>query len=122
VRLLPAPLVLGMRVAGHLDAQRVDRSVRATEQRSPVRPAEREVDGLLRPPDNADAPAVRRHDPDAARPGAIHPADAVDLKAVGDARLDALVEVGEDAYWNPPVRRSQESSREARQWQRRPRP
>src|SRR3984893_12401313 len=30
VRLLPAPL---MRVAGHLDAQRVDRSVRATEQR-----------------------------------------------------------------------------------------
>jgi hypothetical protein len=33
VRLLPAPLVPRMRVAGHLDAQRVDRSVRATEQR-----------------------------------------------------------------------------------------
>src|SRR5580693_9325967 len=31
VRLLPAPLVPRMRVAGHLDAQRVDRSVRATE-------------------------------------------------------------------------------------------
>ena len=91
MRLLPAPLVAGMRVAGHFDAQRVDRSVRATEQRSQVRPAEREVDGLLRPPDDADAPAVRRHDPDAARPGAIHPADAVDLEAVGDAWLDALV-------------------------------
>src|SRR5439155_17068934 len=80
VRLLPAPLVPGMRVAGHLDAQRVDRSVRATEQRPQVRSAEREVDGLLRPPDDADAPAAQRHDPDAARPGAIRPADTVDLE------------------------------------------
>ena len=37
------------------------------------------------------------HDPDAARSGAIDPADAVDLQPVGDARLAALVQVGEDA-------------------------
>src|SRR5438309_3506032 len=98
VRLLPAlVLVPGMRTAGNFDAQRIDRGVGATEQRSQVRPAEREVDGLLRPPDDADAPTVRGHDPDAARPRAINPADAVDLEAVGDARLAALVEIGEDA-------------------------
>src|SRR5438477_13162515 len=84
VRLLLAPPVPGMRIAGHPDAQRVDRGVRATEQRPQVRPTEREVDGLLRPPDDADAPAVRPHNPNAARPGAINPADAVDLEAVGD--------------------------------------
>src|SRR6516164_987381 len=83
--------------AGNLDAQRVDGGVRATKQRPQVRPTEREVDGLLRPPDDADAPALRCDDPDAARPSAINPPDAVDLEAVGDARLAALVAVGEDA-------------------------
>src|SRR6516164_9062828 len=60
VRLLLAPLVTGMWIAGHLDAQRVDRGVRATEQCPQVRPAEREIHSLLRPADDADAPAVRR--------------------------------------------------------------
>src|SRR5580693_3802713 len=100
LRLLRAALVPGMRIARHLDAQRVDRGVRATEQRPQLRSAEREVDGLLRPPDDADARAVRCHDPDAARPSAINPANAVDLEAVGDAQLTALVEVGEDAAAN----------------------
>src|SRR5215210_3927527 len=94
--LFPGPLVPGMRVAGHLDAQGVDRAVRAAEQGAQIGPAEGEVDGLLRPPDDSDARSVRRHDPDAARAGAIDPADAVDLEAVGNAGLVA-VEVGEDA-------------------------
>src|SRR5580700_24077 len=51
----------------------------STEQRPRVRPAKGEVDGLLRPPDGADAPVVRRQDRDAARSGARNPADAVDL-------------------------------------------
>src|SRR5207253_8108421 len=92
VRLLLAPLVPGMRVAGYLDAQRIDRGVRATEQRSQVRTAEREVDSLLRPADDADAPAVRRHHPNTAWSSAINPADAIDLESVGDARLAALIE------------------------------
>ena len=79
-----------MRIAGHLDAQCVDRGVRATEQCSQVRPVEREIDGLLRPADEADAPAIGRHDPDAARPSTINPTDAVDLEAVEDAWLAAL--------------------------------
>src|SRR5262252_5642154 len=89
--LLPAPLVPGMRIAGHLDAQRVDRCVCATEQRAQVRPAEREVDGLLRPSNDADAPTVGRHDPDAARPRAINAAEAVHLHAIRYTRLSALV-------------------------------
>src|SRR6516165_7002983 len=90
-----------MRIAGHPDAQRVDRGVRATEQRPQVRPAEREIDSLLRPADDAYAPAVRRHDPNTAWSSAINPADAIDLEAVGDARLVALVEIGEDAAPDP---------------------
>ena len=86
-----------MRIARHLDPQRVNRGVRATEQGPQIRAAESEVDGLLRPSDHADASAVRRHNPDAARAGAVNPADAVDFQAVGYARLGALVEVGEDA-------------------------
>src|SRR4051794_40352900 len=86
-----------MRIAGHLDAQGVDRAVRAAEQGAQIRSAEGEVDGLLWPADDADAPAIRRHDPDAARAGAINPADTVDFQPVGYARLGALVQVGEDA-------------------------
>src|SRR5829696_1705409 len=89
-------LVPGMRIAGHLDAQGVDRAVRTTEQRAQVGPAKGEVDRLLRPSDDSDARSVRRHDPDAARAGAIDPAEAVDLESIGNAGLVA-VEVGEDA-------------------------
>jgi hypothetical protein len=66
-------LVPGMRIARHLNPQRVNRGMRAAEQRLQIRSAEGEVDRLLRPSDNADLPAVRRHDPDAARAGAINP-------------------------------------------------
>src|SRR6266850_3584454 len=93
----PAQLVPGVRIARRLYPQRVNRGVRATKQGSQVRPAKGEVDRLLGPPDDADTPAVGSHDPDPARPGAINPADAVDLQAVGDARLGAFVQVGEDA-------------------------
>src|SRR5690348_2661016 len=96
-RLPPAQLVPGVRVARQLDPQGVDLAVLAAQQGAQVRPAKREIDRLHGPSDDADAPAVGRHDPDPARPGAINPADAVDLEAVGYPRLAALVEVGEDA-------------------------
>src|SRR3954452_3045623 len=86
-----------MRIARYHDAQRVDRAVRAAEQRPQIRPAKREIDSLLRPSDDSDPLAVRRHDPDAARSRAIHPAGAVHLEAVGYARLAALIEISEDA-------------------------
>src|SRR5207248_2738129 len=89
--------VPGMRVAGDLYPQRVDRGMRTAQQRPKVRPAERKIHRLLRPFDDADAVAVGGHDPDAARPSAIHPADAVDLQTIGDARLGAFVQIGEDA-------------------------
>src|SRR3954471_2819955 len=95
--LLPALFVPGMRIARHLDAQGIDGGMRAAEQGSQIRSAKREIDRLLRPSDDPDAPAVRFHDPDAARAGAIDPADTVNLQPVGDARLAAFVEVGEDA-------------------------
>src|SRR5262249_45464759 len=93
----PAQLIPGVRIAGRLDAQRVDRGMRATEEGAQVRPAEGELDRLLGPPDDADALAVGSHHPNAARPGAVHPAEAVDLEPVGDAGFVALVEIGEDA-------------------------
>src|ERR1051325_9328292 len=86
-----------MRIARHLDPQGVDRGVGAAEQRPKVRAAEREVDRLLRPFDDADAAAVRPHDPDAAGSGAIDPAGTVDFQAVGYPRLAAFVEVGKNA-------------------------
>ena len=48
VRLLPAPLVPWMWIAGDLDAQRVDRSVRATEQRPQVGPIVRTMEMIAR--------------------------------------------------------------------------
>jgi len=48
VRLLPAPLVPWMWIAGDLDAQRVDRSVRATEQRPQVGPIVRTMEMTAR--------------------------------------------------------------------------
>src|SRR5947209_6182063 len=86
-----------MRTARHLDPPRINRGVRATEQRPQIRPAEGEVDGLLRPSDHPDASTVRRHHPDAARAGAVNPADAVHLEAIGYAGLGAFIEVSEDA-------------------------
>src|SRR3954469_11318799 len=86
-----------MRIARHLDPQCVNRAVRATEQGAQIRSAEGEVDGLLWPADDADAPAIWRHHPDAARAGAINPADTVDLQPVGYARLRAFVQIGENA-------------------------
>ena len=86
-----------MRVPWHLDAQCIDRCVRAAEQGAQVRAAKGEVDGLLRPSDDADERAVRVDDPDAARTGAINPADAVDFEPVRDAGLRTLVKIGEDA-------------------------
>src|SRR4051812_40571387 len=95
--LLPAPFVPGMRIARHLDAERIDGAMRAAEQGSQIRSAKGEIDRLLRPADDPDPPAVRFHDPDAAGSGAIHPADAVNLQPVRDARLAAFVQIGEDA-------------------------
>src|SRR6266568_3341670 len=89
-RSLPAQFVPGMRIARDLDAQRVDGSMRAAEQRPQIRPAKSKIHGLLRPPDDARALAVGRHYPDAAGPGAVHPANAVDLQAIGYARFRAL--------------------------------
>jgi carbon-monoxide dehydrogenase large subunit len=98
VAAVPALPIAAMRIAGHLDAQRVDRGVRATEQRPQVGPAEREVDSLLRPADDADAPAARRHDPDAARPRAINPADVLVLWAARRLRRPVkwIAERGEE--------------------------
>src|SRR6516162_8858451 len=86
-----------MRIARHFDPLRVDRGVRAAHHRPQIRSAEGKIDRLLGPSDDADALAIGGHHPDAARPGTINPADAVDLQAVGYARLRALVQVGEDA-------------------------
>ena len=49
-----------MRIARHLDPQRVNRGVRAAEQRLQVRTAESEVDRSLRPSDDTNPPGVRR--------------------------------------------------------------
>src|SRR4051812_40739314 len=95
--LRPAQLVPGMWVPRHLNAQRVDRIVSAAEQGSQIRSAECEIDGLLGPSDDPEPPAIRRKDPNAARPGAIDPADAVDLEPIGYAGLAAFVHIGEDA-------------------------
>jgi hypothetical protein len=86
-----------MRIARHFDPQSVDRGVRAAQHRPQVGPAEGKIDRLLGPSDDADALAIGGHHPDAAWPGAINPADAVDLQAVRYARLRAFVQVGEDA-------------------------
>src|SRR4051794_24539962 len=95
--LLAAPFVPGMRIARHLDAEGVNRGVGAAEQSAQIRSAKGEIDRLLRPADDPDAPAVRFHDPDAAGSGAIDPADAVYLEPVRNTRLAVFVEVGEDA-------------------------
>src|SRR5256885_6898145 len=58
--------VPGMRVAGDLYPHRVDGGMGAAQQCPKVRPAERKIHRLLRPFDDADALAVRGHDPDAA--------------------------------------------------------
>src|SRR5258707_3046831 len=89
--------VPGMRVTGHLYTQRVDGRMRAAQQCPKVRPAERKIHRLLWPFDDADALTVRHHYPDAARPGAVHPAGGVDLQTIGDARLAAFVQIGKDA-------------------------
>src|SRR5215510_7703293 len=90
-------LVPGMRIAGHLDAQRVDGGVCAAQQSAQIGPTKGKIHGLLRPSDDADASTVGRKHPDAARPRAIDAADAVHLETIWNAGLAAFVHVRKDA-------------------------
>src|ERR1044072_5674731 len=92
-----AGFVEWVRIARDLHAQRVNRRVRAAEERLQVVAAEREVHRLLGKLDDADALAVGVEHPDAAGARAVHAALAVDLEAVRHAGPGAFVHVREDA-------------------------
>src|SRR5262249_24649911 len=75
----------------------------AAEHRAQVGAAEGKIHRLFRPANDAQPLAVWSKHPDAARPGAIDAADAVDLQAVRYARLAAFVHVGKDATPDRPA-------------------
>src|SRR5262245_42148810 len=74
-----------MGLAGHPDAQAVDRGAGRQEERAEIRPAEGDIGRHFRSADDPEPRAVGRENPRAARSGAVHAPLDVDLHAVRHA-------------------------------------